>query len=352
MDTGTMRATTRNRTIWVDVEDLFQYAAANPRPSGVQRLVVEILRVLPDRARLNPRGPRIAFVRHTWDDALIREVPFDSVSRLFETLSSGGITSPRRAEATRMPAAAALTTRARSWMIRSIQRMPPEISRPLLQAAVLQVAAIRHAKALLTSFAQSTHHRHRAETSATAPSSTRLIAKSGDIFLILGAAWTRPHYGLLLQQVREQYRLEPWLLLYDLIPLRRPEWCVADLVRGFTAWLAATLPQCRKLFAISQATATDVEMYAREVGISLDGPVEPVPIGTGFGLATLHEEQKEVRPRGLPARGSYALFVSTLERERTTCCCSGYGVGCWLTCHGTAYLRWCLRDAWVGWSPI
>ena len=34
------------RTIWVDVEDLFQYALANPRPSGIQRLVFEILRVL------------------------------------------------------------------------------------------------------------------------------------------------------------------------------------------------------------------------------------------------------------------------------------------------------------------
>ena len=186
--------------------------SANPRPSGVQRLVLEILRVLPDRARLNPRGPRIAFVRHTWDDALIREIPFDSVERLFEELSSGE-TSTRRAEAARTPVAAGLITRARRWMICSIQRMPPEISNPLLQAAVLQVAAIRHAKALLTGSALPTQHRHRAETSATAPSSMRLTAQSGDIFLILGAAWTRPQYGLLLQQVREQYRLEPWLLL-------------------------------------------------------------------------------------------------------------------------------------------
>ena len=194
--------------------------------------------------------------------------------------------------------------------------MPPEISNPLLQAAVLQVAAIRHAKTLLTGSARPTQHRHRAETSATAPSSVRLAAQSGDIFLILGAAWTRPQYGLLLQQIREQYRLEPWVLLYDLIPLRRPEWCVAELVESFTAWLTATLPQCRKLFAISRATATDVEMYAREVGISLAGPVEPVPIGTGFGLATPHREQMEIRPRGLPAHGSYALFVSTLEARK------------------------------------
>ena len=126
------------------------------------------------------RGPRIAFVRHTWDDALIREIPFDSVERLFEELSSGETT--RRAEAARTPVAAGLITRARRWMIYSIQRMPPEISNPLLQAAVLQVAAIRHAKTLLTGSALPTQHRHRAETSATAPSSVRLAAQSGEHF--------------------------------------------------------------------------------------------------------------------------------------------------------------------------
>ena len=223
-------------------------------------------------------------------------------------------------------------------MIYSIQRMPPEISSPLLQAAVLQVAAIRHAKALLTSSARSTQHRHRAETSATAPSSVRLAAQSGDIFLILGAAWTRPHYGLLLQQVREQYRLEPWLLLYDLIPLRRPEWCVAELVEGFTAWLTATLPQCRKLFAISRLPRPMSRCMRARSASSLDGPVEPVPIGTGFGLATPHEEQRRFAPGDYRHAAAMRCSSPPWRPERTTCCCSGCGADCWPTCHGTAYL--------------
>ena len=33
-------------TIWIDVEDLFQYALANRRPSGIQRLAFEILQAL------------------------------------------------------------------------------------------------------------------------------------------------------------------------------------------------------------------------------------------------------------------------------------------------------------------
>ena len=73
------------RTIWVDVEDLFQYALANPRPSGIQRLVFEILRVLPDRAARQPGAPRIAFVRHDDGPDLLREVPFTEVAVLFMT---------------------------------------------------------------------------------------------------------------------------------------------------------------------------------------------------------------------------------------------------------------------------
>jgi hypothetical protein len=33
-------------TIWIDVEDLFQYALANRRPSGIQRLAFEIWHAL------------------------------------------------------------------------------------------------------------------------------------------------------------------------------------------------------------------------------------------------------------------------------------------------------------------
>jgi glycosyltransferase involved in cell wall biosynthesis len=64
--------------------------------------------------------------------------------------------------------------------------------------------------------------------------------------------------------------------------------------------------------AISKATAADVEAYAREVGLALSGPVQPVPIGTDFGLSLGTGEPA----RGLPAPGSYVLFVSTMEARK------------------------------------
>jgi glycosyltransferase involved in cell wall biosynthesis len=100
------------------------------------------------------------------------------------------------------------------------------------------------------------------------------------------------------------------LLVYDLIPLRRPEWCERGLVRLFRSWFGGVLPLCDQVFAISQATAADVESWAQEQGIELPGPVIPIPIGTGFDAASPASLQRTQR---LPPPGSYALIVATIE---------------------------------------
>jgi len=145
------------------------------------------------------------------------------------------------------------------------------------------------------------------------------IGTSGDIFLLLGAPWSDEEFAARLDRLRDVHGLRPVLLLYDLIPLRRPEWCAQSLVRSFGEWLDATLPHCDRLLAISQATARDVEAYARERGLSLRAPVQSIPLGTGFSVAPPAAGDRacaDSRPPGLPAPGSYVLFVSTLEARK------------------------------------
>ena len=101
------------------------------------------------------------------------------------------------------------------------------------------------------------------------------------------------------------------LLVYDLIPIRRPEWCDRGLVRVFRAWFDSTFPLCDQVFAISRATAGDVEAFARERRIKLRNPIVTIPIGTSFGVAG--GSATPVRTPRLPAPGSYALIVSTIE---------------------------------------
>jgi glycosyltransferase involved in cell wall biosynthesis len=297
------------RTVWVDVEDFFHYFEANPRPSGIQRLVFETLKVLPERARLIEGDPRIAFVRHSGDMALLREVAFADIARIFE-----GKATERLLEAARPHPRVRvdLVRRLRRWLLDRVWTMPAEISAVLLRAGVLQMAALRQFRQL----------RPRRVRPAPVPNSAQerpesavgFAGQAGDILLIMGAPWSQPGYGAFLDEVRGRHGLEPALLLYDLIPLRRPEWCAADLVEKFGQWLRATLPQCQRLMAISKATAVDVEAYAREAGLTLAAPVQPVPIGTDFGLPMNAGVGEDAR--GLPAAGSYVLFVSTMEARK------------------------------------
>ena len=148
------------------------------------------------------------------------------------------------------------------------------------------------------------------------PSPGGFGSQAGDVFLVLGAPWMHRDYATLLHRLRKEYQLEAALLLYDLIPLRRPEWCPSELVRDFAAWIAGTLPQFSRLMAISHATARDVEAYVSEIGLTLGSPVQPVPIGTGFGAMVRQDMAEEPRARGLPIPGSYVLFVSTLEARK------------------------------------
>lgn len=349
-------------TIWVDVDDLFHYALTNPRPSGIQRLVYEILRVIEGRAALRADAPQIRFVRQGVDDSPLSEVTFAEISALFgklsgthqtparssRTASSRHETLPRTSGRLRHTINAArqfITShlescsesersaiqRLRHSTIRKLESMPVDISGPLLAAGVSQIRVLRllrrYWRERRTAPLQK-EYLAQAKTKTDLPVRTFLPDESPlagtdflprDIFLILGAAWSDPHFGERLRVIRERHGLRPVVLLYDLIPARRPEWCAHSLVRDFRHWLDTTLPQCSHMLAISKATAQDVVRYAGEEGLHLSGPVRAIPLGTGFGLAseeTPSQADQSMPPPGLPRPGTYVLFVSTLEARK------------------------------------
>ncbi|MBV9653114.1 MAG: glycosyltransferase family 4 protein [Acetobacteraceae bacterium] len=333
------------RTIWVDVEDLFDYAAANPRPSGIQRLAFAIYCVLHERL-----GPRVQFVRHEPSATSFRIVPWQAVSALFDDL-----VSPQQQEAERLLnavrrllAGPPLIGRAfsRQNMAGAVRRLPPRVSTQLIRFGVLQPVAWRALRDLgralidarrgagaapqdLPAAADglSTAEVPPLPPAPAAPASGADVAafaaraRPQDVVLVLGAPWFHRDYGGLLAAVRARHGIRVALLLYDLIPLRRPEWCDKRLVRQFASWFAGTIPQCDDLFAISRASAEDVALYARQHGLRLPGPVRPIPIGTGFSpLATepvpVEAPAEEADLALLPEPGSYVLFVSTVEARK------------------------------------
>ena len=302
-------------TIWVDVEDFFAYFEANPRPSGIQRLAFEIKLALQE---LIGTAGRLRFVRTGTGAALLREVSWTEVKARFETPGGGA------------PAAPAVVRRRRrgpGWLRRWVHELPENLRNSLFRIRVLQGHAVRSFCALA-----GVHHAPpdlvpeavkldpakpepavvESVDAIVAPDPFADLVHPGDCFLVLGAPWAVPGFARRLAALKRRYGMTVSLLLYDLVPARHPEWCTPGLVAEFDSWLDATLPLCDRLMAISRHTARDVEAYARERRITLAGPVEAIPIGTGFSDGAV----KQAPAPGLPQPGSYVLFVSTLEARK------------------------------------
>jgi glycosyltransferase involved in cell wall biosynthesis len=306
--------------LWIDVEDLFEYARGNKRPSGIQRLAFEIYRGM--QQRLGDSG-LVQFVRHDVARNSFRTVLWSEVAGLFEAL-----TDLAAAPTPALPTGITPRPPARRFMGKWLHRLAPSL-RPLVINAVLAQSEALRAWGTVTSAiwreaqnrlrrivrlhrGASARHFSESEDPASVANTFAERSAPGDVLLVLGSPWSHPDYAALISGQRER-GLRFTLLVYDLIPIRRPEWCDRGLVRLFRDWFQTVLPLCDVVFAISQATATDVEFYARDSRITLPGRVQAIPIGTGFSapppsaLSVKH---------ALPKPGSYALFVSTIEARK------------------------------------
>ncbi|GBQ21831.1 lipopolysaccharide N-acetylglucosaminyltransferase [Acetobacter estunensis NRIC 0472] len=310
-----MTRTSSSCTIWIDVDDLFHYATNNPRPSGIQRQVYEIVRVVEACAARRAQPPHIRFARRGRNDQMLVEVTSADIAALFARLVGNSPAHPVQISQPLRP----LPTPPRAFSPRRVvldffETLPPDLGRPLIAAGVSQIRVLRLLRRLFR--APASPRKEPAPDLASLPSepSVSHAKADGDVLLIPGAAWSDPLFGERLRITRECHGLRPVLLMYDLIPLRRPEWCHPSLVRDFRHWIETTLPHCAELLAISRTTAQDVERYAHDNALPLTAPIKIIPIGTGFtGEDAIAQEPDQL---GLPAPGSYVLFVSTLEARK------------------------------------
>jgi len=165
-----------------------------------------------------------------------------------------------------------------------------------------------------------------AETPADLPVAKLKVAP-GDVLLTAGAAWIFPRYAARIASLRRR-GVRFAVVVHDIIPLRRPEWCDPRHSLVFRDWLDATLPECDTLLTVSQASAREITGHAIRSGLDLPHDPVVVPMGGGFGLpsqlaaphlATPHlatADLAAVESQRLPSPGSYALFVSTLEPRK------------------------------------
>jgi glycosyltransferase involved in cell wall biosynthesis len=275
--------------IWIDVEDLFIWRTFAKRPSGIQRLQFELCRAL---VALPQNKARVAFVRHDTKRKRLVTIPWKDVETLYDSVTRAPT-----------PAPSVLTLvlrKASNALPRSLRRIAS------LQAnvftAVAELARFATARALKRLISLKTGIERTDEFSTT--------ARSGDILAILGGGWVvRDSY---VEEAVRQNALRCVLLIYDIVPVRRPEWFEQGLTEYFRNWFDRTLPLADMIFTISASTARDVAAYARENSLALRNVPIPIPIGTTFQASRV---DSGVSSR-LPAPGNYVLFVSTIEPRK------------------------------------
>ncbi|WP_431283080.1 glycosyltransferase family 4 protein [Humitalea sp. 24SJ18S-53] len=309
-------------TLWIDVEDLFDYARHLARPSGIQRLSFELYRALvacPDRD--------VGFVRHDSPRGTMRVVAWGEVVALYEGMIAGP--SAHDAATTAAAEAGTLsipTTRPLGLgpIRHVISRLPFDLRQPLSQGAHHQIAVMRHFVEAVRAV-PSLWRRPVRPVQAEPPDGEQIpgeaepvawgtdlreVAQPGDTLACFGSPWFHPAYATLVSRVVGPTGMRFALLVYDLIPVLRPEFCDRGLVRIFEGFIRRCLPAADIILAISDATARDIETWAAREGIALRSTPRPIPIGTGFVPAPA-----TALPEGL-VPGGYALFVSTIEARK------------------------------------
>jgi glycosyltransferase involved in cell wall biosynthesis len=317
--------------LWIDVEDLFEYARSSyRRPSGIQRLAFEVAREL--QARLGDAG-LVRFVRHSFAGDEFLLVTWPEVAALFQRLSApdDAATQPaaRTAVTVRQATSGTMFMQmpARQFIRRLAYRLPPLLRVQLADALATQARAFRLWGLLLSALLRGVnripmwirgHRRQQRQPSLIeCPAKKRMppverfadLIAPGDMLLMLSAAWSHD-YARLIERQCKAHGMGFGVLIYDLIPVRRPEWCNANMVGQFRNWICTVLPLCDKVFAISCATKLDVEAFVREQGMALPCPILTLPIG-----GTLQQIERR-RTERLPPPGGYALIVSTIEARK------------------------------------
>jgi glycosyltransferase involved in cell wall biosynthesis len=141
----------------------------------------------------------------------------------------------------------------------------------------------------------------------------------GDILLMIDSSWEQyPGYIPMFDAVR-QFGGRVVTVIYDLIPLRMPQYCSAGLVLVFRRWFALAVAHSDMLLCISRAVRDDVGAYIEEHGMRPFHPIRLDYWQLGADIMPSGSNQ-QIRPEvaHMAADTSSPLFlvVGTIEPRK------------------------------------
>lgn len=143
------------------------------------------------------------------------------------------------------------------------------------------------------------------------PATSTLLAAQGDVLVCLGASWINPKYAETIAELKRRHGFRFALLVYDLIPIVRPEFFRKAEQNPFRHWFESIVPLTDYMMTISDYSRAEVLSYTRRYDLPTP-PVETLRLGNGFTVGRKREDTPDGdRSNGIPK--PFVMFVSTIE---------------------------------------
>jgi glycosyltransferase involved in cell wall biosynthesis len=238
-----------NQFLFFDISDLLGYFPHNRLPTGIQRVQVNTILALLDKAE----GWSVGLCCFVERDATWRSVPaglFRNVCAM--SVAGGDATAP-------------------GWRA--------------------QVASLHTAVEAGPTF----------------------VFPHGATLVNLGTSWWVENYFMYLREAKRQSAIRFIPFVHDMIPVLLPDYCIHELVHEFIDWLDGIIEHADGFLANSDATKADLIALAGRLGRTIaSDEVGVIPLAADVRSGGGSTADALVARRGLRS-GNYVLFVSTVE---------------------------------------
>ncbi|MGX4643834.1 glycosyltransferase family 4 protein [Massilia sp. SYSU DXS3249] len=307
-------------TIWLDVTTT----------RGWSRPALGIVRVEAETARqfLHSGDPGIRFCRFDLDYDSYFEVGPEELGFALARLDAGGEHHAPAAAAVPAAAPAAIAGAPavppgwRRWAARGIAVLPGPLQVPVRGFARSRLDGLRGMRAAARELRRSASLLWRGSSPAAtqapaAPAAPAALVKPdilfgpGDVYVSLGLDWDQKNLPY-LYELKQRLGLKVLLMCYDIIPIRLPHLCVADVAAKFSRYFLDVARCADRIVCISEYSRADLRKF-------LEASQVPVPelgvVRLGCEIASAGAAPPSAQVADVLGR-RFVLFVSTIERRK------------------------------------
>ncbi len=304
-------------TIWLDVTTTL----------GWGRPALGIVRVEAETARhfLNSSVPSIRFCRFDRVHGVYFEVVEEEISAALARLDAGGAGIPPATIAKSVPISidGEPGEQGKKRLLGLLDYFPSYCRDRMFRFALSGrnafhgfVCTYRVARAAAAVMRRGQHRGHEVlRSSSEAPAALSPVASlpfaAEDVYVSLGLDWDQKDL-VYLYELKRRFGLKVLLFCYDIIPIRLPHLCVAEVAAKFPRYFVDVARCADTILCISEHSRRDLSQFLETTG-------EPVPalgvIRLGCDIATVcGAPPSDVVAKVLER--PFILFVSTIERRK------------------------------------